>query len=112
MPRPRANAKKDIVLFVSGAPLGTLDLLHAYGRSLNEKFRTAVIYDPKQPHSNPYPQEKLDSFDIKLPVNLNSLTSIQTALVPYVDSFLAVTCRGESDIPNFRKVVPHVPYVR
>jgi len=43
--------------------------------------------------------------------NLGSLVSLENAILPYNDKLLAVLCTREDDIPIFKKVIPHVPYL-
>jgi biotin carboxylase len=43
--------------------------------------------------------------------DFSSHIQIAKALAPYKHRFLAVTCRAEKNIPLFKKVVPHVPYI-
>lgn len=56
-------------------------------------------------------QDLLEEFDIVLRCNLESHKAITKELKPYEDELLAVTCRGEVNIPAFQKVIPHVPYL-
>ena len=43
--------------------------------------------------------------------NLNSIVSVEKALLPFMENLLLVLCRTEQDIPVFKKVIPHVPYL-
>src|SRR3990167_5947099 len=111
MPRPK-SIDKNIILFVNNAPGGSISAVHAYGQKSGENLKTAVIYDtvkkyPKKPH-----EEKISDFDIRIPVNLGSNSSIQKALLPYTENLLAITSRGEVNTPSFKDIIPHVPYVR
>lgn len=54
---------------------------------------------------------KSDPTVITMRCDLSSDLSIQKALLSYRRRFIAVTCRSESNIPSFRKVIPHVPYL-
>lgn len=48
----------------------------------------------------------------RLVVNTSSESKLHEALLPYQDRILLVTCRRESYMPVFIKVIPHVPYAR
>ncbi len=60
-------------------------------------------------------KDKADAFpqaDIVLYVDYDKDWKIAEALLPYQDSFLAVTARGEEGASKLIKVIPHVPYLR
>lgn len=54
---------------------------------------------------------KDDPVVITMRCDLASDLSIQRALLPYKRRFIAVTCRSESNIPSFKRIIPHVPYL-
>lgn len=75
-------------------------------------YRVAIIRDEK----TLLDKKTVDFFTkrnvIDIPCNLNDSESIQKALLLYQEELLAITCRGESHIPAFAKVIPNVPYLR
>lgn len=54
---------------------------------------------------------KVDPKVIVLRSNLSSDLAVQKTLLPYKRRLIAVTCRSESNIPSFKKIIPHIPYV-
>lgn len=73
-------------------------------------YRTALLYQNKPKTKKQ--KEMLEMYDITIRCNLDSPTAITKELKPYEDELLAATCRGESNIPAFQKVIPHIPYLR
>jgi len=73
------------------------------------KFKYILITD-----KNPTLKEKETTtlFHYHLVVNFSSEKSITEALAPFDDSLLAITCRSEAEIPHFKKLLPHLPYLR
>lgn len=98
---------RDTILFVGDIKGDTAAILKRYGREKGRRFFVALLLDAKQ-------TEKTDGdkADMLLMINTHSPTEIQTALLPYQDRLLAVTCRGEGNIPLFTRVIPHVPYLK
>lgn len=52
-----------------------------------------------------------DNNAVVIYADFTSTQKLQQALAPYKERFLAVTCRAEKNIPLFKKVIPHVPYI-
>jgi biotin carboxylase len=50
--------------------------------------------------------------DVVLYVDFSKGYKIAEALLPYQDSLIAVTARGEDGANKLREVIPHVPYLR
>ncbi|MCF6276949.1 MAG: ATP-grasp domain-containing protein [Candidatus Magasanikbacteria bacterium] len=98
--------KKNIILFVGKYISGISKSLEAYEEKTGEKFKTALLHDNKKT------PKKLDMVDILISCKTKSVNSIQKALLPHRDSFIAVTCRGEDQIQNFAKVIPNLPYLK
>lgn len=46
-----------------------------------------------------------------LTCDYSSDIALQNALKPYANRLIAVTCRSESNIPLFKRLIPHVPYL-
>jgi biotin carboxylase len=53
----------------------------------------------------------VDNKAVVIYADFSSTQKLQKALAPYKERFLAVTCRAEKNIPLFKKVIPHVPYI-
>jgi len=98
--------KKNIILFVGKYIIDVNQSLKEHEKITGEKFRTALIYDEKKTPKKP------NGVDILIPCKFNSLNSIQKAIIPYMDNFVAIVCRGESQIQHFAKVIPNLPYLK
>jgi len=44
-------------------------------------------------------------------VNTKSVMQLETALKPYSENIVAITCQSEKAIPFLRNIIPHVPYL-
>jgi hypothetical protein len=40
-----------------------------------------------------------------------SIIQVEKALKPYLDNVIAIVCRSEKDLPYFRNIIPHLPYI-
>lgn len=100
---------KNIILFVKNARRERLDSLSRYGRSVNKKFRTAIIYNSKSRVKKDMLEGKVD---IVLSCDLDKPLSIVKILLPYQDEIVAVTCHSEANIQDLIKIIPHLPYLK
>lgn len=98
--------KKNIILFVPNVPSNFEESLKVYKKKFGQKLRVAVMRDPKT-----HPKKSKFS-DIDIKCNMNSSDKIEKALLPYQDELLAITCRNETFIDAFSKVIPNVPYLK
>ncbi len=100
--------EKNIILLVS---LGAPSIIKEFKESDQLKnCRLALIHQEKAKTKKQ--KELLEMFDIVIRCNLNSNDAITKELKPYEKELLAITCRGDVNIPFFQKVIPHVPYLR
>jgi biotin carboxylase len=76
---------------------------------LGKKLKILIIThkNDKKARSNAIPQGAE-----QIIVDLDSMTEIEKALLPYSPRLLCILCRGERNIPYFRNLIPHVPYLR
>ena len=102
--------KKDIVLLVGVPTKSAAENVVEFQDAWKSKLRFFLITD-KEAVSD---EDRIihDFFDKVLVVNFSSDQSIQKALLPYSENFLAVTCRAESHIPKFKNLISHVPYLK
>jgi biotin carboxylase len=105
---------KNIILFVEDVPRNIFNDIRSFAKKngVTDTYRIAVIRDEKVLLSKSTVDFFLKHNVIDIPCNLNDSESIQKALLLYHDELLVITCRGESHIPNFAKIVPNVPYLR
>ena len=108
----KSGPRKNIILVV-GVPndLTVVKRIVSFGKHRKNKYRYALILPAGK---TPIPEEKevLSLFDIILTCNFESPESIIQCLQPYEQEFLAVTARGEQNIPALQKLIPYLPYLR
>lgn len=105
------RAKKNIILIVDSPVTPALATLKSLKTDKSHSYRYMLIYSKKE-FSGKENKDVLKEFHIKVAVNFNSPDSIINALSPYRDELLTVYCRAEIRIPDFQKVIPHVPYLK
>jgi D-alanine-D-alanine ligase-like ATP-grasp enzyme len=98
---------KNIIAFVGGVKQNSLESLRAYGKKRGTPYRMMLIQD-KAPVSPTKPSQ----FDIVLQVDFAKPEKISEALLPYENNLLAISCRSETNIARFAKIIPCVPYLR
>ncbi len=103
------SQNKNIILLVSLGVPTTVVKEFKESEELKD-HRLALIHQNKAKTKKQ--EEVLEMFDIVMRCNLDSPKALTKELKPYEDDLLAVTCRGDMNIPAFQKVIPHVPYLR
>ena len=83
------NTERNIIVYVTMLPPGAVESIRTYEKREKRKFRIMLLRD------------SATVLDTKL-----------EALVPYQNELCAVTCRSESHMANFIRIIPHVAYVR
>tara|TARA_B100001741_G_C16534725_1_gene591323 strand:- start:678 stop:2003 length:1326 start_codon:yes stop_codon:yes gene_type:complete len=101
---------KDIVLVVGNISKSVAQTVLDFQEMYGHKLRFALM-QASAPQTDDA-QAIFDMFDITMVVNFDSPKSIMKALLPYQDQLLVATCRSEAWIPEFGKVVPHIPYLK
>jgi hypothetical protein len=107
-----ARPKKNIILLV-GVPNDpkAAKRIVEFGKHRKQKYRYALIVAQ---HGTPSEEEKeiFGLFNMVLSCNFDSPESMIQCVKPYEQEFLAITARGEQNIPNFQKLIPYLPYLR
>lgn len=103
--------QKNIILIVDVPTSVALSTLDKVKKSKRGKFKFMLLYSCKRWKDKVNPKV-LAKFDIAECCNYNSPDSIIQALLPYKERLLCIYTRSESQIENFEKVIPHVPYLR
>lgn len=104
------NLQKNIIVYVSVLPPGAAESIRKYEKRTKQRFRIMLIVDSRSKDKKKL--EAYEDLDILVPVDFSKPASISSALMPYRDEMLAITCRSESSMLKFREVIPHVPYLR
>ncbi len=88
-----------------------IDAVREYEKKEKKKYRVAFLYDSKIKLKESQ-KNNLNHVDILMACDTQKTAAIQKVLLPYQEELLAITCRGEDQIPMFSRIVPHVPYLR
>jgi biotin carboxylase len=110
----KINWKKgrDLILYVDGAPEEALQGLKDYANKHGMTIRVGTIIDNKRRITPEKLQELNTKFDVVIRTNLSSPTHIIKALKPFESELLAISCRVEASMGKFKKIIPHVSYLR
>ncbi len=81
--------------------------IRSYQKMTGKKYKILLIREEGFESISDTPKH-----DILVTCDFSKPSSIATALLPYQDRLLAITCRGDNDIARFARVIPHVPYLR
>ena len=106
----KKNPNKNIIAYVVSLPAGAAESIRAYGKKEKKKFRIMLIIDVRTKDKDKYKKNK--DIDILVEVDFTKAHKIASALLPYQDELLAITCRTESHMAKFAATLPHVPYLR
>jgi biotin carboxylase len=103
--------EKNIILFVDVPTAVALTTLEKVKKAKRGKFKFMLLYSSKKWKGREN-KEVFEKFDIVDSCNFNSPNSIIEAVSPYRDQLMCIYARAESQVENFQKVIPHVPYLR
>ena len=101
---------KNIILFVNNVPAAAIESVVAYRKATKKKLRIAVIRDSRKKAAKKIKQNSDIEFDLSC--DFGDSEKIAETLLPYHDEIMAITCRGDSNIEAFAKIIPNVPYLR
>jgi len=107
MPRKK---KKNIILLIDSPTAEVLRVIGDVKKRHGKAYKFILLYSNKSIGKEN--KDVLKKFVAAYPCNYNSPDSIIEALLPHKDSLVSAYCRPESQILNFQKVIPHVPYLR
>jgi len=102
-----SKKKKNIIVFVASLRQNYIEDIQAYAKSNDKEYRIMWLCDSKVKR-----QDLGQKYDILLECDFSKPWQIASALLPYQDELLAITCRSEQNIARFAQVIPHVPYLR
>lgn len=105
----KVTKEKNLILFVAAGHSATTEALRTLSHS---PYQTVFIGDSKIRLSESDRIAIAALTEAIILCDTSSPLAIQKALQPYQDRIIAITCRGENQIPAFIKIIPHVPYLR
>jgi len=97
--------QKNIIVFVNALPKSAVASVRAYAVKNSLPLQILLLKDKKTKLTS-------EGADIVIDLDFSKPWYIAKALMPYEDQLLAITCRAESSITRYCKVIPHVPYLR
>ena len=100
---------RDMVLFTGSYLSVQRDAMKKLEKLLGKQITACVILDVSDTTAKKH--VAVDPKATVIYADFSSTQKLQQALAPYKERFLAVTCRAEKNIPLFKKVIPHVPYI-
>lgn len=108
MPKLVTN-KKDIIVYVMNLPADAIESIRQYEKDTKTKYRVMLLWDDRVKDKKDRGQT--DDLDIFVSCDFSKPEAIATALLPYQDQLLAITCRSEKSMARFADVIPHVSYL-
>lgn len=112
MTKKNITDDRNVILFVGGLLDGTLDYLKAYNKKSKQSFEPLIIADQNKVKALKELRTKYEKDNVSiLACNLRSKRKIKQTLAPYINKIVAVTVHTENRIPDFKKVIPHLPYL-
>ncbi len=112
--------KGNLILFVSHVPQDVYSALKQYGKKHREKYTIGAIKDFRSAKKKAH-EEGGESAnwrkgkarpDVEIFCALDDPEKIKECLRPHEEDLVAITCRGETHISDFIKIIPHAPYLR
>jgi biotin carboxylase len=105
------HKKKDLILFVNSPSKAIASWAQSFKKEHRNLYKFGVLISSRKELSDSR-KEALKGFDVVIKADFDSPTSMTQALKPYEDQLLAVTARGDMNIPFLQKTIPHVPYLK
>lgn len=106
MPKKKA---KNIIAYVMNLPEGAVTSLRRYEKVIGEKYRIMIILDSRVKDPDAFHDQVAD---IIVHCDFSDEQKLASALLPYQEEMLAITCRSEKHMARFVQIIPHVPYLR
>ncbi len=101
--------KKNILVYVMNLPHGLIEGIREYEKETGTKYRVMLLWDSRVKDKDDLRLTK--DLDLAVSCDFSKSEDIATALLPYQDELLAITCRQEQSMARFSEVIPNVPYL-
>ena len=109
---PKKKDREDNIILLVGKPTNSVakSVFESYKKHLKYEYKLGLLVDKKdKKHLGDVIKER---FDPIMYCDFSDRDSIIKALKKYDGKIKAATCRSEGNIPVFRKVIPHLPYIK
>ncbi|MDX1765425.1 MAG: ATP-grasp domain-containing protein [Candidatus Saccharimonadales bacterium] len=107
---------RDTIIFANEIPLNQLEWIirgiQAVSETLKRELRILLISDRRDKKLPEYTKNMFPFEFNQIKVDTHSILKIEEALNPYEDRILTMVCRGDRNIPYFKRLIPHLPFVR
>jgi len=104
------DAKNRDMILMAGSYLDPQrDAVRKLEKLLGRQITVLVVLDASDPSAISH--VAVDNKAIVVHCDFSTPMSIHKAVAPYKERLLAVTCRAEKNVPLFKKLIPHIPYV-
>lgn len=101
--------ERNIIAYVMNLPEGAVASIRRYEKICGQKYRVMIILDSRVKDPSAFHDQMSD---IIVHCDFSDEQRLASALLPYQEELLAVTCRSEKSMARFASVIPHVPYLR
>lgn len=107
----KKNKEDNIILLVGKPTMGiTNSVSEAYKKNLKSEYKLGLIVDKKD--KKDLKENIIEKFDPIMYCDFNNRESIIKELKKFDGKIKAATCRSEGNIPDYRKVISHLPYIK
>lgn len=103
--------ERDIVLTINVVEPGLVKAVKEHSKLLGKDLKGLVLVDREYAQQDPDRPRDKSGFFKEIICDFSSPRELQKVLKPYIDRLLVATCRYESAIEPFRKVIPFLPYI-
>jgi biotin carboxylase len=105
-----ATDTRDIILTINVVEPGLINAIKEHGKRLGKDLKGLVLLDISY-SSKENRKKDTTGFFKEIVCDFNDPNELQRVIKPYADRLLAVTCRYETAIEPFRKLIPFLPYI-
>jgi len=109
---PKKKNREDSIILIVGKPtIGAAKSIYStYKKHLKSEYKIGLIVDKKERKG--MKDVIKESFDPILYCDFSDRESIIKELKKYEGKIKAATCRSEGNIPDYRQVISHLPYIK
>lgn len=108
----KKKSREDNIILLVGKPTNTVakSVYDSYKKSLKSDYKLGLVVDKKEKKN--LKEVITNSYDPIIYCDFSKRESIVKELKKYEGRIAAATCRSEGNIPDFRKVISHLPYIK
>lgn len=109
---PKTKNKEDNIILLVGKPTSgaAKSMYSTYNNNLKSEYKLGLVMDKKEKKN--VKEFITEKFDPIIYCDFNDRDSIIKNLKKFEGKIKAATCRSEGNIPDYRKVISHLPYIK